>query len=372
MLILTTEGDFFTPAAARLVYEETRRWYGLYSAEERVRFFTGPGPHGTPLESREAIYGWMIRWLTAGTGDPREHEVPLYPDAELQVTATGQVEDERGSRKIYQLIREDFHTLRRQRSAAELPAELRRLGIPTDGRPPTFSIAEDEHDHGALRITFESEPGVVIGGTLYLPPGSGRKPALVLVRDSSTQALAQTAAGAGTVVLELEPRDSPTGDDHRPFLGDWLTNARADTVGRNLPAMRAHDILRGVDLLSNRDDVDPALIRAAARGVKGVWVLLAAAVDHRIGGVWLDRTPYSYEASLDGPLNTNLFDALVPGFLLHWDLADLTRALGKRVALWTDPCDWMGHTVARGDGFQYRTPDSTDELFLAELFRRGR
>lgn len=373
-LILTTEGDFFTPAAARLVYEETRRWYGLYGAKERVQFFTGPGPHGTPLETREAIYGWMIRWLTAGgKGDPREQEVPLYSDSELQVTATGQVEDEPGSRKLHQLIREDFHTLRHPLPVAELSADLRRLGIPTDGRPPAFSIVKDDHDRSPrrIRITLESEPGVEISGTLYLPSGPRRKPALVLVRDSSTLALAQTAADAGTVVLELEPRDSPTGDDHRPFLGDWLTNARADTVGRNLPAMRAHDILRGVDLLSSRDDVDPTLIRAAARGAKGVWVLLAAAVDHRIGGVWLDRTPFSYVAALDGPLNTNLFDALVPGFLLHWDLADLTRALGKRAVLWTDPSDWMGHTVARGDEFQYRTPDRTDEFFLAALFRRG-
>ena len=66
-----------------------------------------------------------------------------------------------------------------------------------------------------------------------------------------------------------------------------------DQIGRNLPAMRAHDILRGVDLLAAREDVDPASIRAVARGVKGIWLLLAAAVDSRIERVWLDRTPYS-------------------------------------------------------------------------------
>jgi hypothetical protein len=51
-LILATEGDYFTPDGAKLVYEEARRWFGLYGAEDKLRFFIGPGPHGTPLEPR--------------------------------------------------------------------------------------------------------------------------------------------------------------------------------------------------------------------------------------------------------------------------------------------------------------------------------
>ena len=45
-----------TPAGARLVYQEARRWFGLYRAEDKLRLFIGGGPHGTPLETRQAIY----------------------------------------------------------------------------------------------------------------------------------------------------------------------------------------------------------------------------------------------------------------------------------------------------------------------------
>ena len=62
-LIASTEGDFFTPAGARQVFEEAQRWYRLYGAEDRIRWVVGPGGHGTPLVVREAIYAWMIRWL---------------------------------------------------------------------------------------------------------------------------------------------------------------------------------------------------------------------------------------------------------------------------------------------------------------------
>ena len=62
-LIASTEGDFFTPAGARQVFEEAQRWYRMYGAEDRIQWVVGPGGHGTPLVVREAIYDWMIRWL---------------------------------------------------------------------------------------------------------------------------------------------------------------------------------------------------------------------------------------------------------------------------------------------------------------------
>ena len=198
----------------------------------------------------------------------------------------------------------------------------------------TFGLKVSQESRLAERSTF--------------PHASGRKPAVLLVADKtsnssipSTASLAEKIAKTGRVVLELEPRDAP-GEGERPFVGNWLTNARADQIGRNLPAMRAHDILRGVDLLAARNDVDPASIRAAARGVKGIWLLLAAAVDTRIGKIWLDRTPYSLRAALENSMNTDLFDAVIPGFALHWDLDDLTKAMGNRPVLWTDPDELDG------------------------------
>ncbi len=385
-LILATEGDYFTPPGARLVYEEARRWYGLYGAEDKLRFFIGPGPHGTPLETREAIYEWMIRWLKEGQGDSHEQPAKPYTNHELLVTPNGRVEDEPGSRKLFQLILEEFRARKGQGTIPELLAELRRLSVPSQGSSPEVKVLDESTgpEGRRLRVHFESEPGVEIEGKLYIPPSVGRKPAVLLVADKtstywipSTASLAERIAKTGRVVLELEPRDSPTQDDHRPYLGNWITNARADEIGRNLPAMRAHDILRGVDLLAARSDVDPASIRAAARGVKGIWLLMAAAVDTRIAKVWLDRTPHSLRAALESSMNTDLFDAVIPGFALHWDLDDLAKAMGNRPVLWTDPTNWMGHTVPLGAPFRYRyvlgdatdLHDEQDNAYMQEFVR---
>ncbi|OGD21682.1 MAG: hypothetical protein A2W03_17255 [Candidatus Aminicenantes bacterium RBG_16_63_16] len=378
-LIQATKEDYFTPEGARLVYEEARRWYDLYGAEDKLRFFVGPGPHGTPLELREGLYEWMIRWLKGGQGDSREQPVKLYTNHELRATRTGRVEDEPGSRRLYELILEDFRARKVQGTVPELLAELRRLGIPSDGSAPAIKVLEESNGPAGRRqrIGFESEPGVEIEGRLDVPLGAGRKPAVLVVADETTAQLAENILKSGRAVLELTVRDSPPEYDRRPFIGNWKTNARADLIGRNLPAMRAHDIIRGVDVLACRSDVDAASIRGVARGVKGIWLLLAAAVDTRIGGVWLDKTPPSLRAALEQPMNTDLFDAVIPGFAIRWDLGDLVTAMGSRPVLWTDPVNWMRKVVPLGRPYLYRyvLGDTTDlageqdARFLEEFLR---
>jgi len=386
-LIQATEQDYFTPAGTRLVYEEARHWYGIYGAENKIAFFVGPGPHGTPLVSREALYQWMIRWLKDGQGDFHEQPVHLYNNFELRVTPTGHVDDIPGSRKVYQLILDDFHTKKRQGSIAELQAELGRLKIPSDGTSPAMTVLDESNtpDFRRQHIKFESEPGIEIEGNLYVPfSPSGRKPAVLLLADNgpyfqaaTTDSLAKRMAKKGRVVLTLEPRDSPGEETHAPFVGNWITNFRANQIGLNLPAMRAHDIVRGVDLLSARSDVDAASIRGAVRGVKGVWLLLAAAADPRIGKVWLDRSPYSLRAALENTLNMDLFDAVIPGFALHWDFDDLTQAMGNRPVMWTDPANWMNRIVSLPGPYQYRyilgdtteLADAQDNAFIEQFLQ---
>jgi hypothetical protein len=233
----------------------------------------------------------------------------------------------------------------------------------------------DTQDYRLEQVRFEGEPGVEISANVYIPKSAGRKPAVLLLQDRplpvplhvsrspSTEPLAQSIARSGRVVLELVPRGSAPINNGPTFIGDWLANARADLIGRNLPAMRAHDILRGVDVLAARSDVDAGSIRGIARGVKGIWLLLAAAVDPRLGKIWLDRTPHSVRAALESPMGLNLFDATIPGFALHWDLDDLTKAMGDRPVLWTDPTNWMDQVVAVGPRFRYRyiRGDITDQ-----------
>jgi len=371
-LIVSTIEDFFPLEGARDIFQEARAWYRLYNATDHVDWAVGPGPHGTPQPQRERIYEWMIRWLKDGQGDPKEEPVEMAPDHELLATATGQVTTDLGSREIYQIIHENFEKRRGSGTIPELRDEVRRLMVRGQETPVESRVTEETRTAEWItqKMLLETEPGIELNARLLVPRGEGRRPGLIVVETEATPStLATDAVRRGAVVLALAPRGLPRSDDRRPFGGDYLANTRAFLVGLNLPGMRAYDIRRGVDFLASRHDVDAGAIRAVARGEAGIWLLLAAAVDPRMQRIWLDRTPHSLRAALDEPLNRNLHMAVIPGFCLKWDLADLVSATEGRSVLWTDPTNWMGVVTPVTGNFRYRYLSEGDGPFLDELLR---
>jgi len=175
-------------------------------------------------------------------------------------------------------------------------------------------------------------------------------------------------ARQGSPVLVLYPRRSTSiGSARRPVAGDWITNTRAWLIGRNLPGMRALDILRGAQVLAARPEASGRPMVASARGMAGVWLLMAASLDPRLSRLWLDRTPYSFRTAFNSTIHRDLHDALIPGFALHWDLADIRALLGSRTVLWTDPTDWVESVVPGLDGFTYRAFEDADSLYWNRL-----
>jgi hypothetical protein len=192
-----------------------------------------------------------------------------------------------------------------------------------------------------------------------LPPasGTGRRPAVVLVQDNLTPgAEARQLTRDGQVVALVAPSGRGT-DSDRPRSGNWMNNTRAWLVGRNLPATHAAEINAAVTALAARPDVDAAHISARASGVAGVALLLAAAVNPQIQSIALERTPHSVRAAIDAPIHTNLHDAVIPGFAVKWDLADLRSLIAPRKVTWKDPTDWMGNVVALAGDYTYTPGD---------------
>ena len=124
-LIASTIGDFFPLEGARQSYEEARAFYRLLGAEDKVGWFIGPGPHGVPRESREAVYSFFQKYLNNGQGDPREEDVVLDPLEKILCTTTGQVSDSLGGETVFTLSKKRAEALRGKVPAAELPGEVR-------------------------------------------------------------------------------------------------------------------------------------------------------------------------------------------------------------------------------------------------------
>jgi len=324
-LITSTEDDFFTPAGAKQVFDEAQGWYKLFDASDRVKWVVGPGGHGTPLVVREAIYDWMLRWLAKGGGNAREEAITLLPDQQLWVTPTGQVD----GRDLYEIIRETPRAKGTREELQRFISDLISRNSPITRSVSMFPAA----------------------------PGTGKQSAEILVQDNLVAGPDATKLLADGHVVALVALSGLNTDPERPRSGNWMNNTRAWLVGRNLPATHAAEINAAVAELARRVDVDPSRITARASGVAGVALLMAAAVNPQIASVSLDRTPHSVRAALDAPIHTNLHDAVIPGFALKWDLADLRGLVQPRSVAWRDPTDWMGNVVALDGGYTYTPSD---------------
>ena len=144
--------------------------------------------------------------------------------------------------------------------------------------------------------------------------------------------------------------------------GGWIDHERAWLVGKNLPTMRANDLLHAV-----RPQLDRfKMVYVHAWGLGGVAALYAAHAEPRIAKVWLERMPYSLAAAMETPLHKHLHEAIVPGLALAGDFKDFTD---KRV-FWVDAADWNENVLVREIPGVYRRPFEQPDSELLLAFRK--
>jgi hypothetical protein len=197
------------------------------------------------------------------------------------------------------------------------------------------------------RVTLHPGPGIDLHGEYAARRSAGIRPAILLLtndvsaRPDSPEYKAVTAeierlAKAGNAVLALTPRPSPPGTEETkaPILGVfYLSELRAELVGKTLMGMRIDDALHGLDFLMSRPGVDRAKITARASGHFGLVLLHAAVLDSRLSHITIDHALVSYRSLLEAPLPIGAPEDILPGVLLLYDLPDLVKALGSRVTV---------------------------------------
>jgi cephalosporin-C deacetylase-like acetyl esterase len=354
-LIESTKEDFFPLEGARQAYEDAKRFYTLFGAEDHLQWFVGPGGHGVPQVSREALYAFFIKWLGNGKGDPAEVPAKLDNPQDILCTSTGQVADSLGSESVYSLNKKraiEVLAPHPNVPAARLAADIRALTgitIAPGGDAPAVTVLRslDRDGYKLDVVSYESEPGITIPGVILAPEATGAKPAVLVVDAPSKQRLPdlEDLARAGNVVFAILPRgvqETPPPPRRNEILGDYSDSTRAYVVGKTLVGMRAEDIFRAMDYLVSRPDVDRGKITGFGVGSLGVPLAHAAVLDRRIAGLVLDRTLVSYRMAVDHPVNYGLYDVLVPGVLRKYDIDDLLAALSPRPVTLVDPADQLG------------------------------
>jgi cephalosporin-C deacetylase-like acetyl esterase len=303
--IVSTTNDMFPLEGARKSYEEAKRIYGLYGATDKLQWITGPGGHGALTPVHPEILAFFLRALKNSNETPTyARQTPEKP-ADFNCTPTGQVSTSLGGETIASIIR-----------------KVRPVKAGVDFRGPA----------GIIATPGAPDPQLAPEGRWIVPSSSGRKPAVLFLADEVPAAI----AASGSVVLALPPRPWPAGTEpaKSPLQGSfYLLSLRAELVGKTLIGIRVDDIIRAVNSLAARPDVDASSITAFGKGAMGVALLHAAALDRRITRVVVEDAPTSFREIVDHPLHRNAPEIVIPGVLRHYDIPDLVKAIGTRLAV---------------------------------------
>jgi hypothetical protein len=347
-LISSTEEDFFTPAGAKIVYDEGRSFYRHYGAEDKVAWVIGPGGHGTPLKVREAIYEWFHRWLHPNGPEPREQAIEAATEWQLQA-ANGNV----AGRGISEVIAASA-----PRAGEDLVAWLNTLIRPL--LPASYVPWRDAGpapERAARRVIIRNGDYELNG---WFHAGTTRTTE-VLVFCSDPQR-AGKMAHRGFNVLYVEPRGLPSPAETK-LSGDWMPHTFAWLNGHNLPLLRATDMLAAMRSALLLPGIQQ--LRLYGSGVQGLLPLIAATQEPRVRRTWIDRTPTSLRAALTTPLTRDLHEMTIPGLLAHGDLTLLKTVR----TVWSDPTDWMRNVRPAGPEFYYRAFEEDDEAIITRWLK---
>jgi cephalosporin-C deacetylase-like acetyl esterase len=295
--------------------------------------------------------------------------VRVPPAGALQVTATGQVATSYpGSETVYSL-----NLKRAKEKLPQLPVQT-LLQVETDVREVTAAEAVPGMAGTATKVMLDSSLTADADGTTEIfgehvtlhekdgfdlaavqvgheSKGAYPKGMLLLVPDlgiatpngpPSHELLTRMLqlAHQGYNVLAVTPRPSPPGAEEikSPILGTfYLTELRAELVGRTILGMRVDDVIAATDYLSHGVSTypggDPNNITVVASGHMGLVALHAAVLDSRIKHVTVDHVLESYRSLLEAPMPVDAPQDVLPGVLEKYDVPDLVRVLGTRVTV---------------------------------------
>lgn len=387
-MILSAVRDFFSITGARETYAEARRAYSLLGAEQKLGMFEADDGHGYTKPRRLAAYRWLSRWLK-GVED-NEPETPVEPETEeaLRSTDSGQVMASLGGETVFSLnlkrLAQVWPVTTAPASAQALAASQKEIRSwlgpmigfnPPKSPPPVKPFGQVTRDGYRMeKLVYESEPGILVPAVLLLPEApaggaQGKLPAMIYVhgRGKAAGARAPAAAGAesdlqqlvkaGFVVLALDARGTgetamavpPDGQRYSGYFGDYASAMKALLAGKTLVGMRAADIVRGVDLLAARTEVDAGRIYGLGKEAGAVTLLHAAALDERIRKVALEGMLVSYESVVKNRIHRDVFESVVQGALKRYDLPDLVASLAPRAVWVVNAADPLGNRIGTAE-----------------------
>jgi dienelactone hydrolase len=300
----TMDGIQFSVAEAKKSLERTAGIYDLYGVKEKLKHATFESPHAYNHPMREAMYGWMTRWLKEeGKGEP------IAEPKQTIETADDLACFPKGSRPATFVFPSTFAHQQAERllephrkhpadhkeawesQALTLRGELRELLNDRPRTPASFKAEKGTAEAGdqitTTPVVLEVEDGLPLSLRLQSPRDRKDKSLAVILLhfDGKAAALGHPLAveltSKGYIVAAPDLR--ATGEAKVPgdaIVGaaDHNTAEHSVWIGRPLLGQWVQDVRAIKEWLQQQDQVDADRIGVAGIGAAGIVALAASAL----------------------------------------------------------------------------------------------
>jgi dienelactone hydrolase len=373
----------FATLSSRRAVDHARRIYSLYDAgDERLARYETNAEHSYDRAMRERTYAWFDRWLkglSPAAAEAGSREADTWVEAEEDDTLRVWGPFGAGAAPADALTLDGYYaslTAPEGPPASALepdpgpdsgpelrpgPADLRRRIVDDlfggwPARTPLAPTTVDtirRQDCAVEMVVYWSEDGVPVPALLFRPRAEGdegepgrRRPAAVYTSGAGKARAPELravheAVRAGAIVLAVDYRGQGETAGTGQTEGEMPAAERGIMLHRPLFAGRVWDVLRGVEYLAGRPDVDPEAVYVWGERETAPLALHAAALDERVAGAACLDLPETYRGEAGHPVTLAPW-MVVPGLLALADVPDLLALVRPR------PCV-TGSTSAAAD-----------------------
>jgi hypothetical protein len=386
------QGQTYSPVYEEAIaenYAELGRIYGILGAKDRVKIRAGHLPHELDYFSRRELYGWFNQWLGNPDAGIDEAAFDSSPDTVLNCTPTGQVLTSLGGRSLVRINQDRAKEVTPpgilmskggdiSLGGDQIRTELRSLLALPSAQAPVRGVTLSAGDGAGLHteeVQIESEPGVrLVGWFVRSDKGAVRRPLVLYVSENANAAVAEPSPLRGIIerghaVCAVNLRGMGLSTPRMPaggpvfYRGMELEDRFAWTnlvLGKPAIGQRVWDILRILDYLGTRPDVDTSQIRILGSGSAGIAGGMTTLLDERVRSILITHAVFSYRSIVDSEDYSVSLDWFVPGILQHFDLPDILASISPRPVWIYNAVDANGKAIsetALRDCYLQRVPE---------------
>jgi dienelactone hydrolase len=340
ILIVAGTHDFFSIQGARETYEEVKNAHRAFGMEDNIGIIEDDFGHGYTIRLREGICAFFQKNLNL-PGDPKDENVTVSDPKELMVTPSGNVAssyenaetvfsiNKKESQKLIDKIAISRKKIEPHLEEVQIKAkELSGYITPQADLKPVFRGRYQRDGYSVEMYALNGEGDCVVPLLLFVPQNITKVPAVIYIHPKGKT----TDAAAGGRIEQLVKNGYIVAAPDLIGTGETAGNGNvAMLIGRSVIGIQAGDIVRVVNFLKSRNDVDYNKIGAIAFDEMCPVLLHAAVFEKSIHSISLYGSLISYKTIVMNKFyDVGFTNNYVAGALTAYDLPDLIGIMAPR------------------------------------------